>query len=233
MTRLTRRFDAVVFDAGGVLVIPTPELFGPLVTSFGGDGSDASITRAHYAAMAAQDQHSQRDQDWLVYSRAFVVAVGVTSDRVEEAAREHLRVMDADLDSWRWPLRESVQALRVLYDAGVPMAVVSNAEGQIAETLRVQGVCQVGPGDGVPMTIVVDSHQVGVSKPDPAIFGFALEALGVAASRALYVGDSVSRDVVGARAAGLHPLHLDPYGDHPDATHDRIASLAAVVDWVR
>jgi putative hydrolase of the HAD superfamily len=227
-----RRFDAVVFDAGGVLVIPTPELFGPLITDHGGDGSEASIIRAHYAAMAAQDRHSQRDQDWHVYSRAFVAATGVPNAHFDAAFAAHSWTMAADLDSWRWPLTDSVRALRRLHAADVPMAVVSNADGQIAETLRVQGVCQVGPGDGVPMAVVVDSHLVGVAKPDPAIFGFALDVLGTDPARTLYVGDSVSRDVVGARAAGMHPLHLDPYDDHPDATHDRIGSLAAVLDWV-
>ena len=97
--------------------------------------------------------------------------------------------------------------------------------------LREQAVCQVGEGHGADVLVVVDSQVVGVSKPDPRIWGFALEVLGVPAARTLYVGDSVYNDVEGARAAGLHPLHLDPYDDHPDATHDRIRSLSEVAAW--
>jgi putative hydrolase of the HAD superfamily len=142
--------------------------------------------------------------------------------------------MTSNIDLWRWPLKSSIDALRSLNHAGIPIAVVSNAEGQIAETLRREGVCQVGAGSGAEVVVVVDSHVVGVSKPDPRIFGFALEPLGLAAERVLYVGDSISKDVVGARAAGLHPLHFDPFDDHADAghDHDRISALADLLDWV-
>jgi putative hydrolase of the HAD superfamily len=75
---------------------------------------------------------------------------------------------------------------------------------------------------------VVDSAVVGVAKPDPAIFGIALDALGVPASRTvLYVGDSLRYDVAGAVAAGLQPVHLDPYGLCPlPSGHPHVRSLA-------
>ena len=98
--------------------------------------------------------------------------------------------------------------------------------GQIEAVLRRSGVCQVGPGDGVEVRCVVDSHVVGVAKPDPAIFGHAaVHFPGIAPDRIAYVGDSVTMDVGGARAAGLHPILVDPYDDHPDADFDRITSL--------
>ena len=58
------------------------------------------------------------------------------------------------------------------------------------------GVCQVGPGAGVEVRCVVDSHVVGVAKPDPAIFEHAaVHFPGVERSRIAYVGDSVTMDV--------------------------------------
>jgi len=76
--------------------------------------------------------------------------------------------------------------------------------------------------------VVVDSAVVGVSKPDPAIFRIALDALGVPPSRTvLHVGDSLRYDVTGALAAGLQPVHLDPNGfcPAPDG-HRHIRALA-------
>ena len=65
-----------------------------------------------------------------------------------------------------------------------------------------------------------------MAKPDPAIFAHGLAALGHPdPARVAYVGDSVTMDVEGAAAAGLHPVHLDPYDDWPDAPWDRIATL--------
>ena len=48
---------------------------------------------------------------------------------------------------------------------------------------------------------------------------------GIAPERIVYVGDSVTMDIGGARAAGLHPILLDPYDDHADADFERIRSL--------
>ena len=81
---------------------------------------------------------------------------------------------------------------------------------------------------GIPVGVVVDSAVVGVAKPDPAIFGIALDALGVPASgTVLHVGDSLRYDVAGALAAGLEPVHLDPHGfcPAPDG-HRHVRTLA-------
>ena len=81
-----------------------------------------------------------------------------------------------------------------------------------------------------PVLIVTDSHVVGASKPDPRIFDFALEHFdGIDRANIAYVGDSVTMDIGGARAAGLHGVLLDPHDDHPDADFDRITSLWELV----
>ena len=36
-------------------------------------------------------------------------------------------------------------------------------------------------------------------------------------------------DIGGATAAGLHPILLDPYGDHPDAPFETITALADLI----
>ena len=50
---------------------------------------------------------------------------------------------------------------------------------------------------------VAISGELGIRKPDPAIFRHALAALGVSASEAIHVGDDFGADIEGARAAGL------------------------------
>ena len=78
------------------------------------------------------------------------------------------------------------------------------------------------------MGVVLDSEVVGVAKPDPEIFRLALDALDVpAGGGVLHVGDSLRYDVAGALAAGLQPVHMDPYGfcPAPDG-HLHVRSLA-------
>jgi putative hydrolase of the HAD superfamily len=80
------------------------------------------------------------------------------------------------------------------------------------------------------MRVIVDSHVVGIAKPDPGIFEFALEHFAdFERSRIAYIGDSVTMDVEGGLAAGLHPILLDPFDDHPDAEFHRIQSLGELL----
>jgi putative hydrolase of the HAD superfamily len=221
--------DAVLFDAGGVLVLPDPTVLGPLLASYGGDPSVDRHVRAHYAGMAVKSEQGADEHDWHAYDLAYVVSIGVASRDVEEAAVVLGSTRTAWL--WRFPIADSVAALAALHERGIPIGVVSNAAGQIESVLRRVGVCQIGEGAGVPVRCVVDSHVVGVAKPDPRIFSSALAALECSAERVAYVGDSVTIDVAGARAAGLQPVLLDPYDDHTGAAHARIASLHDLLTW--
>lgn len=218
------RFDAILFDAGGVFVLPDPTVLGPLLAYYGGDPSVAAHCRAHYAAMAAKSAAGATETVWHDYDLAYVRSVGVPERDVEVAADALGRSRNAY--TWRWAIPESVTALAALHEQGAALGVVSNASGQIADVLFRSGVCQEGDGPFTPVRVIVDSHVVGVAKPDPRIFDFALAHFdGVARDRVAYVGDSVTMDVGGARAAGLHPILLDPYDDHPDADFHRIRSL--------
>ncbi len=228
------RFDAVLFDAGGVVVMPDP---GAIADALGVTASVSDGHRAHYRAQAALE-HAALDAggartiehlDWDLYRSAYAASLGVSDAAL--ATQRLSRVWSALL--WRCRIEESVAALWKLYQRRVPIGIVSNASGQIEGILRFQGVCQVGPGAGVPVSVVIDSHVVGVAKPDPAIFAPALEALGNPdPARVGFVGDSFINDVGGAAAAGLVPLHLDPYGHYEAFGHERITSLHDLLGWV-
>ena len=53
----------------------------------------------------------------------------------------------------------------------------------------------------------------------------------MAAADAVHVGDMASADVDGAHAAGVRPLHMDPFGDcpYPAGHHEHVRSLGDVV----
>lgn len=225
---MTRRFDAVLFDAGGVLVLPDPTVLGPLLAHYGGDPSVARHRRAHYAGMRDKSHTGSLEGDWLAYDTAYVDAVGVRAADRAEAADVLNRTRTADL--WRWPIPETMQALQRLASIEVPMGVVSNASGQIEGALK-RSVCQVGGGPFVTMRCIVDSHVVGIEKPNPAIFDHALPHFAdIDSSRIAYVGDSVSMDIAASAAAGLHPILIDPYDDHVGADFERLTSVGVLAD---
>jgi putative hydrolase of the HAD superfamily len=221
---VTTALDAVLFDAGGVLVLPDPTVLAPLLAPYGGDTAIEAHCRAHYAAMAVKSTAGAGEPFWAEYDCAYVESVGVDPEHRRHAA--DLLNITRSAQLWRWPIPDSMSALAVFARHGVPMGVVSNASGQIEQELLRSEICQVGDGIGVAMRCVIDSHVVGVAKPDPQIFAHALDQFPeFARERIAYVGDSVTMDIGGATAAGLHPLLLDPYDDHPDAEFERVRSL--------
>jgi putative hydrolase of the HAD superfamily len=225
-------FDAVLFDAGGVLVLPDPTVIAPLLAPYGGATDLDRHRRAHYEAMAAKSQLGDGEHDWQAYNEAYVRSIGVSGDLVPLAADVLGACRVPEL--WRWPIPETLQAMRALAELAIPLGVVSNANGQVEAMLCRTGVCQVGTGDGVPVRCVVDSHVVGVAKPDPAIFEFATEHFaGIERSRIVYVGDSVTIDIAAASDAGLRPVLLDPHDDHPGAPFERVRGVGDLLDGRR
>jgi len=222
-----RRFDAVLFDAGGVLVLPDPTVIAPLLGYYGGDLAVDVHRRAHYAGMKAKSDLDAAEGVWDAYDAAYVTAVGV--DEADQGEARAVLNRTRYHATWRWVIPESREALDRLADLGVPMGVVSNASGQI-EAMLARSIAQVGPGEHVEMRVIVDSQVVGVAKPDPAIFDHALSAFSdIDTGRIAYVGDSVTMDVAAASGAGLHPILLDPYDDHSGADFERMRSLDELV----
>ena len=84
----------------------------------------------------------------------------------------------------------------------------------------------------------VVSGEVGVGKPDPRVFTLALDQLSVPPETAVMVGDSLSRDVVGAQQVGLRAVWVnrsgaDPGDDaRPDAQVADLRELRKVLERV-
>lgn len=79
------------------------------------------------------------------------------------------------------------------------------------------------------------SSRLGYKKPDPRLFARALAALHVAPEHAVYVGDNPSRDLVGARRAGIRCILFRPSGapvpgERPDAAFEQHPELERRVE---
>jgi putative hydrolase of the HAD superfamily len=185
--------EAVTVDAFGTLVDlrdPVPALAAALAAR--GAPCDADAVRRAFATEVAYylpRAHEGRDAASLASLRRACTQVFL------EAAGAGV------LDPEEFPFVASLEfdlvaggrdALDDLSRAGLRVAVVSNWDIGLSEHLVRLGV-------DAP---VITSADAGAPKPDPAVFELALRRLGVAATRAVHVGDS-EVDEVGARAAGL------------------------------
>jgi putative hydrolase of the HAD superfamily len=218
--------DAVLLDAGGVLVLPNPEVMRRLLAPFGAAPDDDTCRRAHYAGMREIDRIGC--VDWPAADRVIAAVAGVPEDRFDDAIPLLDQLYVSGNEPWV-PIAGAAEALLALDTGGHALAIVSNAEGTMERQLAEHRICSVEGDDIAQVAVVIDSHVVGVEKPDPRIFELALDALGVTPDRCIYVGDTVYFDVNGARAAGIEPVHVDPYGLCPDDDHPHVRSVAELV----
>ena len=227
--------DAVVFDIGGVFLVPHPapvrEVLAPVGLAL---LDDDAFHRAHYRgvhAVAALHIDETDPAFWTRYIEVYLDEIGVGADHVAACLAAWPMLHERPVhETWRWVQQHNVDALARFVAAAMPLAIVSNNDGTAPEQMRDFGVCQVGPGPFVSVVIIIDSASVGVAKPNPIIFRPALEALGTAAARTLYVGDTVHADVKGARAAGMPVVQIDPYDYHAGFDHARVPHLDALAD---
>jgi putative hydrolase of the HAD superfamily len=197
----------VLLDALGTLVElerPWPHLVDELAAR-GVVVSDEDARAAMLAEMAYYRAHHDEAGDWagLVDLRRRCAAV--VQERLGTSLPLH-DVLEALLAAIRFrPYPEVPGTLARLRADGARLAVVSNWDVSLHDVLERTGLRRL-------VDAVVISAELGVAKPDPAIFRAALERLGADVAGAVHVGDSLEADVAGARAAGLEAVLVVRHG---------------------
>jgi FMN phosphatase YigB (HAD superfamily) len=132
------------------------------------------------------DSSSERDlsqaRHWDVFNRTVALCPGVQPDLIAAL----YAVMP---DQWML-FDDTLPVLRELKSRGIGIVVLSNIGLDIRPLLDRVGMSELLDG-------VVLSFEVGLVKPDPAIFARALELLDVPGAQTLMVGDSPRDDVGG------------------------------------
>lgn len=110
----------------------------------------------------------------------------------------------AAVAAWSRPigrLNEPVGALVEEWRRQIPVVLLTNATSRLATDLDALGL--TGSFD-----LVVNSSAIGFAKPDPSIFRYALEQVGVLPEEALFVDDTAGH-VAAARDLGIEGFHFD------------------------
>ena len=159
----------------------------------------ASAERAWevYGALKAQG-HSVA---WRAMIAEQLAGGGVPAERREELA-DWLWQEQPKRNLWRRPLPGMIELVRELRGRGIPVGIISNSEGRLAELVEELGWKR-------DFDVVVDSGRLGIDKPDPRIFQHACDALRVSTADLLHVGDAWEADVMGAIRAGASAVWFD------------------------
>jgi HAD superfamily hydrolase (TIGR01549 family) len=232
--------ETVFLDAGNTLISMDYARIATELDALGIGASAADIRRAEAAARPATSQHiaggkHPDNSDHFAFHLTQTLALletrtvsGATLDAaaLAQSLAATLKKPGEDYRLWSWVLPGVPEALHELRTLGLRLVVVSNSDGSVARALADLGLA-------LHLNAIFDSHVVGFEKPDPRFFTHALRESGAAAESTVHVGDMYYQDVQGSRAAGVHSVLLDPYGDWQVADCERCRDLSEVVERIR
>jgi putative hydrolase of the HAD superfamily len=207
-----RRRRAIFFDAGNTLIRMD---YGAIAAALGAHGVAAraeDVQRAEWRARVRLDAEvlapgrasTESRATGEAYLRYLLEGLGVTDEATVAALGAWRRGYNPPAGLWTVAEPHALAALQRARAGGLATGVISNSNGSIRGIMASLGLAP-------HLDVVLDSAEVGVEKPDPRIFALALAAAGgLAPGEAAYVGDLYSVDVLGARAAGLEAMLIDP-----------------------
>ena len=206
---------AVTFDFGQTLAELDHDFLQKRVHTFGAEldpaASRAATVSAWHAYGAAKSLGHARA--WQAMILEYLRAGGVRKIRADVADPEYAEkiaqlLWDAQPthNLWRKPIAGMFELAAELGARQVPVGIISNSEGHLAELVEELGHRAL-------FEVVIDSGRVGVDKPNPRIFELAAEALGVELPSIVHVGDAWEADVLGARAVGAQAVWYAPTDD--------------------
>lgn len=198
--------DFVFLDIGGVLYDDRvyAEALRLALREIGAVFDDADYDTEYAAARAAQNGSFRR----RLATR--FVGPSVDIDELERIASKHWQYPPGGLHT------DAVPCLESLREAGYRLGVIANQPTSVRTALERDGLVTYFEVWGV-------SDDLGIRKPDPALFVHALQTADVAPDRSVMVGDRLDYDVMPAQQAGMRTVWV-LRGEAPDEpTPDQLA----------
>ena len=131
-----------------------------------------------------------------IWSRYYLREYGLTAEELAPFAEELSFLYDYERPRvMRRPhLKETMEELKAM---GLRLGVISNiiSRSVVRHFLAEYDIEEM-------MDCVITSAETGIRKPSPEIFRIAEKAMGLGPEELAYVGDTISRDVIGTRNAG-------------------------------
>jgi HAD superfamily hydrolase (TIGR01509 family) len=209
---------ALFFDVGNTLLFPSRERILRALHDRQVVPSDELLKRIEREAKrefdSLQENNSAVDHGfWHIYYSRLLEELGVSDESVCAGLVACTR-LSANWCEIRPGTREALQRLRISYR----LAVISNADGKIAEALARCGIADC-------FETITDSGIVGKEKPHPAIFEAALRSMEIPPGDSVYIGDVYSVDYLGATGSGMRSVLFDVAGAYKDRNLPRVESL--------
>lgn len=198
------KYRGVIFDLFHTLTAPEQVLPEYPKTNDVLGIDDVTWQRASIATREWRMSGSVRDPFAIVRLMADVIDPAIPDELVHQAARARVRRSAHALGTIP---ASNLKLLRELRTRKLHVGLISNLDP--ADISGWPTCALVGHVD-----VSILSCEVGLVKPDPAIYALCLDQLGLTGQECVYVGDGAGDEIVGARAAGCHTLLFTGVIDH-------------------
>ncbi len=220
--------QTLFLDAGGVLLFPNWTRVSATLARYGVEVDAAALADADPRAKRRIDvgdtilATTDMQRGWLYFNLVLTEA-GVPLSEATHAALAELHEYHRGDNLWETVPADVPPTLERLRALGLRLVVVSNANGTLHAAFGRLGLSRL-------VDVMLDSYHEGVEKPDPRLFHLALDRAGARGDTTIHVGDLYHVDVVGARAAGLRAVLLDPVGLYEGYDCPRVRTLGELAD---
>lgn len=195
--------NALSFDFGQTLAEFDHEMLARRMRERGAELDLTASIASFPAAMQVygESKASGHERAWRAMMTALLVGGGVAPELAPELAA-WLWSEQPRKNLWRRPIPGMIELTRELRRAGLPVAIVSNSEGHLAELVAELDW-------SADFDLIVDSGRLGFAKPDPRIFLHACRELRVEPGELIHIGDAWHADVEGALGAGARAIWFE------------------------
>jgi 2-haloalkanoic acid dehalogenase type II len=207
-----RRFEAIIFDLGSTLL------------HFEGD--EATYHRANEALcrhliecglplegerfladfwQRMQEYRQDRDNEFIEYTTAYILRTLLSEYGIQDlpdgliqpALKSFYSISQAQ---WRVET-DTAPVLETLRREGYRLGLISNA----SDDADVQALIDQSGIRGF-FEQIITSAALGIRKPNPRIFHYVLDKMGIEPERSVMVGDTLGADILGAQNAGMSSI---------------------------
>jgi putative hydrolase of the HAD superfamily len=217
---------ALFFDVGNTLLFPNRERMLRPLHERGVFPSEDLLREVERQTKREFDVLEENDSSvdhgfWQIFYSHLLDQLGIPDAAIAQDLVTRTRI-SANWCDIRPGTRDALLRLAEKYR----LAVISNADGKIAEVLARTGIADC-------FETITDSGIVGKEKPHPAIFEAAVSSMGVAPRDSLYIGDVYSVDYLGATHFGMRGMLFDAVGAYKDKGLPRVESLEELESRLR
>ena len=170
-----------------------------LLASLGYNLDAASLKKAVGAALLELQRHRSKglEKTHEEFYRKVLRKVGILAD--DDTLKMILDTFKNYYVSTFYPCTEEV--LKKLSESYRLVLISNTMSNQPREMLEKTGMDNL-------FELIICSMDLGIRKPNPAIFKYALDKLGVCSSETVHVGDNVEADMEGASNSGITPIWI-------------------------